>query len=101
MNRKSYIRMTTEELAAATREYDHEMVETKRVPMPPSLKSRLKKVMSKPSRSKAKRQAPKRVQISLEDALLQRADEVAKKHGITRSELIAAALRRELDKKIA
>ncbi|HEY7117354.1 MAG TPA: hypothetical protein VH475_12250 [Tepidisphaeraceae bacterium] len=99
MTKKSYIRMTAGELAQATREYDREMVQTRALPVPSDLKARLDRAMAKGSRPKA--QPEKRVSVRIDGALLRRADQAARKHGLTRSQLISSALRQVLRRKSA
>jgi predicted DNA binding CopG/RHH family protein len=100
MNKRPYIRMTTEELARATREFDSESVQTRNAPMSPQLKARLERAMSKQNR-RGQAGPPKRVLVRIENALLRRADQVAKKRGLSRSELISSALRQALRRKSA
>jgi hypothetical protein len=90
--RKPFTRMTAEELAAATREYDRgELPDDVGEPMTPEERARW-------SNGKRGRGRPRKglgavnVLISFERGLLDRADAFARGHGIGRSALVAEAL---------
>jgi hypothetical protein len=94
---KPYSQMNAAELADATREYDG-MVIDKTVP----LSARERKLWQEAKRGRGRPKigkGAKKISISLEGNLLDKADAVAKKRGLNRSELIAgfvaAGLRRK------
>src|SRR4051794_7885435 len=84
-SQKRWDQMTSEELAAATREYDVPETTPKPVRAPQAEKKRLARFMSRSA-------APKRVVITIEQQLLDRADAYAEEKKLSRSELIARGL---------
>jgi hypothetical protein len=80
--------MTTAELVRATREFDQPFVFEKARPMTRAERVEERKLRSHRGRPKTGAGARK-VSISLEDGLLRKADALAKKEGVNRSELIA------------
>jgi hypothetical protein len=93
---KPYSRMTTAELSTATRQYDGEE---------PGLPGKaLTAAQRRAFRATAKRGRPAvgngagRVLLSIERGLLKKADALAKRRKVNRSQLIADALRRELSR---
>lgn len=84
-------RMTAEELDAEVAVYDRPFV-AERQSRPLTAKERTQ-YQDAVKRGRAKNvRHPKRAQISIDGGLLKRADAYAKRHGMTRSELIARGL---------
>lgn len=93
---KPYWDMTGAELAQATVEYDAPGAEPKFLPTPKRLKARHDKIVGTIRRRRGRPvvgAGAERVQVTMEHDLLVRADEFARKSGITRSQLIARGLR--------
>ena len=89
---KPYDQMTTAELAEATREYDAPFVALRESkPLTPSMR-RMHRRAAKRGRPRIGKGAAK-LYISMERGLLKQADNFAKAHGMTRSELIANGVR--------
>jgi hypothetical protein len=93
---KPYWEMTTEELAAATAEFDKEFIgDTFSTPSPAE--------MAQWERAKRKRGRPqtgdgaKVICVTVEQGLLRRSDRMARKLGISRSALVARGLEAVLD----
>jgi hypothetical protein len=92
---KRWSELTSQELAAATREFDDPNFN------PPAQKPSTRELADL---RRIQRKAAKdrfRVAIALEEDLIEQADEYAVSHGITFSELVADALRRVIKKKTA
>jgi hypothetical protein len=92
--RKSYSAMDTEQLRAATREFDREFVRETFGPPTPRAKVSLAQAQLK--RRKTSQMGPAKVSIRVERALLKQADEFAKQHQMSRSQLVSAGLKRML-----
>ena len=99
--KKPYWKMTTEELAEATKEFDREFVADAAKPLTPRQKAREARARSKrPAKAQHtnKRGRPRvgqgarSVLISVERSLLSRSDALARRLGVTRSELISRGL---------
>jgi len=96
--KKHYWDMNAKELAKATRQYDREFVADKSRPLSAADKAL--------HRRAAKRGRPRigegaeRINITVERGLLGRADRLAKKEGLTRAQLVARALYREVGLKV-
>ncbi len=90
--RRSYWKMTTSELRRATRKYDKELVGTPGVPLTTEQKTALRRARRKRGRPRVGEGAIN-VLISIERKLLGRANQFAKKRGISRSQLIAQGLK--------
>lgn len=89
--KKKWHEIASDEIARATRKYDEAFAADKYFrPMPASERAAHLKSLRRgqPQRKKA----IKRVVIALEQELLQRADSYAKRHGLTRSDIIAKGL---------
>ena len=93
---KPYPQMTAAELAEATKQYDGMVIDKTR-PLSPAerrLWARAKRGRGRPKIGRGAR----KISISLERALLEKTDALARKRGVNRSELIAdlvaAGLRR-------
>lgn len=97
MKRKKYWDLSTEELAAATRQFDEPFVADQSRPLTPEEKEQWRRASRKRGRPKVGR-GFKRVSLSIEQGLLQRATALARKRGITRSRLFAQAIAGELAK---
>lgn len=93
-HRKPYAQMTTAELRAATREYDREELGIPGKPLTPAQKMAFRGTVKRGRPPVG--QGAGRVLVSIERGLLQKADALAKRRRVNRSQLIAAALRREL-----
>ena len=93
--KKPYWEMTTEELAAATKEFDDPNYD------PPARRPTPKQLTQ--LRQWQRKRAAKRstLAISLEQNLIEQADNYAASHGITFSDLVSDALRRLMRKKSA
>ena len=89
---KRFRDMTLDELREATREFDRPNLNPKPKPVPPDVQAKHDRVMSKMGRPRVGDGA-QRVLISLERGLLKEADKLAKARDMSRSELIAVALR--------
>jgi hypothetical protein len=93
--RKRWSEMTTQELAAATREFDDPGYN------PPARKptkgklQQLRQLQRKATKNRFS------IALALEANLVEQADEYAADHGITFSELVSNALRRMIGKKSA
>jgi hypothetical protein len=90
IRQRSYWEMTAAELAKATAEFDREGTILQTLPLSEKMKRRWERAgrRGRPRRGKGS----KRVLISMEKGLLQRADQLARRRGIGRSELIARSL---------
>ena len=95
---KSYWEMTADELAEATKEYDHEIPASKLRPLTKEDRKRWEQMKRNPSRSifvldRPKRKGATAIVLELDRALLARTDAYAASRGMTRSELIENGLR--------
>ena len=91
---KPWPRMSPAELARATRAFDDPNYTPPTKPEPAALASRHRKALAAlgaQARSAARRDAAQ-VRITLERALLRRADELANARGLNRSQVIAEGL---------
>ena len=93
MNKK-YWEMNAGELADATRAFDKEFVARKSKPLGATDRA-LHRKAAKPGRPRVGKGAY-RINITVEQQILARTDRFAKTHGLTRSQLIAHALRHEM-----
>lgn len=91
--RKSSSTMTIAELEAAAAIYDHEFADDQFHEMSPANKRRWARVKKKMGRPKIGK-GVKVVSISLEQGLLTKADNLAKKLGISRANLVSRGLTR-------
>ncbi|HEX4052970.1 MAG TPA: hypothetical protein VHX86_01765 [Tepidisphaeraceae bacterium] len=94
--RKAYWDMTSEELTEATKEFDREGTILRTKPLSAEMRRKWEKA-KKRGRPKVGG-GSKRVLISMETGLLFRADKLARRRGIGRSELIAEGLKTLLAK---
>jgi len=88
---KPITRMTAEELAAETAEFDKQFAADAFGPPPPAAKVRWDRARRKRGRPR-KGQGTKVISVSVEKDLLARSDRLAKKLGISRAALIARGL---------
>lgn len=88
----TYERMTTEELAAATAEFDREMVASRSRALTPAERRTWNEARRKPGRPK-RGAGVKVISVSVERGLLARSDALARTLGISRAALIERGLR--------
>ncbi len=93
MSRK-YWDMNASQLARATREFDSPFVASRSRPLVAADRT-LHRQAAKAGRPKVGKGAL-RINVTVEQELLKQADRFAKTHGLTRSQLIAHALRHEI-----
>jgi hypothetical protein len=92
--KKKYWNMTSDELGAATREFDQEGVaETFRPMTPKEEKAWQAAVRKRPAARTKNGEDVKVISIGIDAGLLRRADAVAKKRGISRAKLVAEGLK--------
>jgi len=95
MNRKQpkkrYDRMTARQLAEATAQFDEEMVMDRSRELTPAERSRWQRARRKPGRPKVGK-GVRVISVSLEKRLLGRADRLARKLQVPRTQLIALGL---------
>ena len=93
--KKNYSKMSAAKLAEATREYDRPEYRPKFSKAPPRLKATHDRIVKA---IRAKRGRPivgagaQRIQVTIERGLLTRADDYARRHGLTRAQLLARAV---------
>ena len=87
-----FARMKTDELQAATAEFDREMVAEEFGPLSTSAKSRWKTARRKRGRPR-QGQGAKVISVTVEKNLLARSDALAKNMGVTRAGMIARGLK--------
>lgn len=92
---KPYDKMNADELAEATREFDHEFVGTPGRPLTAGQKAMHDKARKKGGRPRIGK-GSQRILVSLEKELLQEADLLARRRNLSRSQLIANTLREAL-----
>jgi hypothetical protein len=90
--RKRYRDMSLRELREATKEFDVPNLNPRSKPVPAKVKAKHDRVLSRLGRPRVGGGA-RRVLISIERGLLKEADKLAKSRAISRSQLIAIALR--------
>jgi hypothetical protein len=99
MKKKPYSKMTASELAEATREYDRPDHQPKFANAPPKFKATHDRIV-KAIRRKRGRPAigagAERIQVTMERGLLGRADAYAKRHGLSRAQVLAQAVKNML-----
>lgn len=88
---KPFDRMTTAELAAATREFDREFISDTFLPLDAEAKKRHARARKR-GRPKRGRGA-KVVSVTVERSVLEQADAFAKRHHLTRAALVEMGLR--------
>ena len=89
---KPLMKMTAEELAAATAEFDQENIADTFSAPPPEAQAQLARMKRRRGRPRKGRGA-KVISVSVEKGLLARCDRLAEKLGVSRAELIARGLR--------
>ena len=89
---KPYWEMNTQELAAATAEFDQEFVADTFRPLTPEMRAQWEAWKRKVARDKDG-QAERLVAVKLAKDLLTRSDALAKKMGISRADLITRGLK--------
>ncbi len=87
-----YARLTADQLATATAEFDHEMVVSRSRALTPAEKQAWKEARRKPGRPK-RGAGVKVVSVSVEKGLLAKSDALARSLGISRAALIERGLR--------
>jgi hypothetical protein len=95
MKSKPYWEMKPKELAAATKEFDKPFVADQSRPLTSAEREEWQNISRKRGRPKVG-QGFKRVSVSLEQGLLKRVTELAKKRRISRSTLVAKVLEQAL-----
>jgi hypothetical protein len=92
--RKPYSQMNAEELRAATKEFDREFV--RETFGPPTARAKTSLADAREKRRNTNRNGSAKVSISVERKLLKQADAFAKQHRMSRSQVVAAGLKRVL-----
>jgi hypothetical protein len=87
--------MTAKELAEATRQFDEPFVAERSRPLTLEEKARWRRAKSKRGRPKVG-QGFKRISVSMDRGLLQRATALARKRRVSRSKLFAQVIEKEL-----
>ncbi len=98
MKQKSYWEMTASELSEATKQFDEEFVVDKSQPLTSAERKEWNRAKQKRERRKAS-QGSRRISVTIDQGLLKRATELAKKRRISRSELVSQALEEALSQK--
>lgn len=96
---KPYWEMTTAELREATKEFDDPNYDPPAITPPADELKKLHRAMRKPGRPRNGLGA-KTIALSVERGLLDRSDRLAKKHGLTRAQLVALGLQGLLNGKL-
>src|SRR4051812_44188821 len=92
--KKKYSAMTTAELREATRHYDQEHVAAQARPLSKTDKARFRRAAAKARAGRPKiGKGAERVLITMERGLLGEVDAYAKRHNVSRSQLIAGGVR--------
>lgn len=86
-----YGKMTAEELDAEVAQFDEPFVGTPGQPLTPAQKAQHRRARLKAGRPRVGKGA-KRVLVTIERSLLGRTDKFARKHGLSRAQLIARGL---------
>ena len=89
---KPFWEMNTEELAAATAEFDKEFIADTFRPMTVAERARWQRIKRKPGRPRNGR-GVKVISVSVEKDLLKQSDALAKRLGISRAQLVARGLK--------
>ena len=87
-----YERMTTDELQAATAEFEREMVASEFGPLSARARSRWIRARRRPGRPR-QGEGAKVISVTVEKNLLARSDALAKNMGVTRAGIIARGLK--------
>jgi hypothetical protein len=89
---KPFWEMNTEELAAATAEFDKEFIADTSRPMTAAERARWQRIKRKPGRPRNGR-GVKVISVSVEKDLLKQSNALAKRLGISRAQLVARGLK--------
>ncbi len=89
---KPFWEMNTEQLAAATAEFDKEFIADTFRPMTVAERARWQRIKRKPGRPRNGR-GVKVISVSVEKDLLKQSDALAKRLGISRAQLVARGLK--------
>jgi hypothetical protein len=95
---KSYWEMNVDELAEATREFDRPTSPSRLRPLSKRERERFERAQRSPYVSVFVGDGNRLVTVAIDDALLRQSDEYARKHKLSRSELIALGLQKLLVK---
>jgi hypothetical protein len=91
---KAWTRMSARELAAATAMFDDPDYMPPAVPVPAALERRHRRAIASLREKAGNHRANRtRIQVTLEDDLLKKADKLAHRRGMSRSQMVAAGLR--------
>jgi hypothetical protein len=91
---KAWTRMSADDLATATALFDDPDYVPPVVPIPSGLDKRHRRALASLREKAANHRARRtRIQVTLENALLKKADELAHRQGLSRSQMVAAGLR--------
>jgi len=88
---KPYWEMNAKELAAATAEFDKEFAADRFGPPPPRARARWTRARRKRGRPRVGKGVAV-ISLSIEKTLLQRADALARRQGVSRAQLVARGL---------
>lgn len=91
--KKPYWEMNLEELRTATAEFDREFIADEFRPLTASERAQWERAKRKQPGRPRTGSGAKVVSVSIEQSLLDRADRMARKHGVTRASLVARGLR--------
>lgn len=89
--KKKYWDMTTEELAAATKQFNEPLVADQSRPLTPAEQKQWQQIQRKRGRPLVGK-GHRRISVSMESGLLAQVNALAKKRGISRSQLFAQAV---------
>ena len=92
MKRKPYWKMTPRELAEATKQFDEPLVADQSRPLTTAEREQWNRLRRKGDGPKAS-QKLRRVSVSIEQGLLERVTALARKRRVSRSKLLADAIR--------
>ncbi len=90
-----FLSLQDDEKAAVTKEFDREFIADTFAPLRPAQQKEWRRLKTAMGRSK-KGNGVKVISLRVEKDLLKRADEFAKKEGLSRAQLVARGLEREL-----
>lgn len=95
---KSYWEMSADELAEATREFDDPATTPPDRPLTKAEREEIERARRGPHVSVFIGDGDRLVTVAIDDALLRETDQYARKHNLTRSELIEQSLRKLLSR---
>jgi hypothetical protein len=93
---KPYWEMSVEELADATKEFDKPLPASRFRPLSKRERDRFERARRSPHISVFVGDGNRLITVAIDDALLHKSDQYARKHKMSRSELIARSLRKML-----